>query len=1710
MRNNLKMLFNRKKVSKILAYALGLSVSTTAIILPVVYYSTADKLLYIDSLNRAVTPYAETKLTHEYKGEFTPGEQYKAGDVISVKEVRFENPDLISQFERTYNQIMYTFTKDWSGNSLNNDTPIVRYEPNFTTSTSINLSEFVTDSNTVNSFMGNSSLIKGIGKTSVTGKFNGTGIAYRPYDKPGYATVNQNEQTITLSELDAFFTWTQLWGTDFDNVRYDPLRTRNAYPELGDSAEELKSDRYAYDTAGLCAIQLSNEIIDNEVQIVDQWYSSINSNSYTTFAEPGITGMNDRFTPDYVRLSNDSGDKVFYLDDSNLGLYYYTKTSNYPFTVNASKDNVLNSSWQGYYAGTSEPLYTLEDGTTRYLNNSSELSKEIEIKYPSQDGIPFTITKRIGFQSAFGAYIYSRTSLGGSVNNEWLGYNSKFSSDVYNPYRDISYINGFFSLNKPSTELAAGEQQEIRWYTPIASTDFSYTVNSAKLEEFKGKLLASEVINLGYLSQLFKPYLYNAIPSTFYGAKLNVWADNTTGTVWINVKSGPTAEVSNGSLYENPQTQGNFFKKPPWLLGQSWAYYNGSYPSSYWFYNTNNPVSEIMVGEPIDYTIAINGFTKILPTKIVDTTSSKNDMFIPGVSTADDNSYGPYRLTGKYSKITPFEYMKQEELKNPNERYKDLLDLIFDNLIYNLPTITSPDGTPFITRDDLFKSSDATTFNFINQKHPEWGGRIQLSVSLKRYFDQDGLYVSGGFESVPVVFGGFKAIPGPTTINTNYNLNSMIPGGAVSFNKENLAVPTGVAYPSDYLNEKLAPADGTIYTYLENLIWKWSNVDPFVSDSELNGRFLPDQYMIMNLPPLDVNDTKPFTIREGSVEFNNFAGTLKITPTFSRYYNSSGDLIEGVNTTLGTITISGFQTVDGSTYIPPVVQALSTELQPSALVSGASNIDQLGNYIGTELYKIAWNETINLPTKNYDLPPYTANDVLTPEQINDIKRVIDIRVLPDDPTWVNNKQGYLKFAIAFKRMFNKDGIPEQISEKNLWPTDWQTDKEGDNVFIVTTYGYSNSPGPTSILQQDGANRNIVINQPNFQPSEFIKNDAIAGYPVLRSLIQGNLVNLPKGFTSQDIVLSVDDFNNETSLSWSPTIEPLVPDNKAGKITVQVYLKSWYNQNSKLCNINEDNQRLPYTNEGLNPSHGPAWTFEISGFMKTDATGESDLRITDVDYSQQIPGNLSEINLAKPEVYNFFNANYPEIAMLKNYLPYQFATPANLRDLLLTKNRSLSNKTQPYLLMANIPKNIRPYNMYIKKEDIIVNNIEGSVSFKLTLKQWYTRTPTGDIVYHPTIEDQSQGNLEYTTKNTLTIKGLKNIKNATIISPAGDNVNNDGTIKITKGSTSEEIINGILLEKYINADPENINKLDQYIPFVASESQPIVLDETDLKVYVYVALYKSGGSPYTLEKGSMVELTDVGSYHINDLDALNEFITWKVNPNYDLTNGTVQLSPMLNIWFGGNDAQIFNQYQSFGAGDLGKPIVANGSVVSPAQVSFVKLSGFIKADSSLSFNNSFVYNNEAIVQYLEDQNNLAIELSKFTAAEFTKNQFFVSAIQNIQISNGGIVSVVNDPSLGPNFTMNDIIDFTSNDWYKVNELNGTLELKTKVLKYFDGNKELKVGRISIIISGFKPSVSAYQTTYIILIITIVALILVLAVVLSRILWVKYNKSRKMED
>ena len=109
----------------------------------------------------------------------------------------------------------------------------------------------------------------------------------------------------------------------------------------------------------------------------------------------------------------------------------------------------------------------------------------------------------------------------------------------------------------------------------------------------------------------------------------------------------------------------------------------------------------------------------------------------------------------------------------------------------------------------------------------------------------------------------------------------------------------------------------------------------------------------MNLPPLDVNDTKPFTIREGSVEFNNFAGTLKITPTFSRYYNSSGDLIEGVNTTLGTITISGFQTVDGSTYIPPVVQALSTELQPSALVSGASNIDQLGNYIGTELYKIA-------------------------------------------------------------------------------------------------------------------------------------------------------------------------------------------------------------------------------------------------------------------------------------------------------------------------------------------------------------------------------------------------------------------------------------------------------------------------------------------------------------------------------------------------------------------------------------------------------------------------------------------------------------------------------------------------------------------------------------------------------------------------------------
>ncbi len=1676
MNKNKSKIYNRKRLKIGGAIATTLTLTTTAVVLPTVYYGTADKLLYVDTFGQVQQP-RETEIASpdhgNFIGPYDPSSTYSKDDVVSYDKVVWQDERMKKGFDKVTSTQLYKFTENWGGGDFNN-APVISYDPfknNYTYRT-LPFDQLFTTLDP-SSFMGHSEFINGIGRSSASGKFDGAGGIYDSYQRPGFAYVesdpakgnfnvhlsglNQHNYTYTKTTPSKIRQFTQ--GSSIRQMHEEPnVVAQNSIPAFYESPENWYEIRNEYYNNGLVAYKFSNE-----GEVGQTWKSNINGDDWWIYKDmidgypygPENLAFGSHqsiaageYKPTYVALSNSNSDKMtFSLDDDSLGMYLYSKASGYPLadraaclTGGAPSLPVGFFAYKGYYQGTAEPLVCMETYNDSLLNEpkggkynekyyhylGQHQNVPETIKY--HDGTGNTLSFNADSHQRVGAYIYSYSRQWPQDNKVMHYVNKDYYNNKDNPTepkvemegssynwmtgkladknvaRSFSYYNGVFSLNKPSTQLKTGENQQIRWYTPYASTAMRVTINKDKVEEITPKLLASDALTPSNIVDFVNFEMYDAIPSSYYGGTVSMCADNVTGTIWLKFRSGPGVNVSNGSLFKDPQQASHKYypmKHPQIVAECNWAYdyenHGQKVGSAMWTdNNTLNPVTEIGMAEPLEYAVGITGFPKIKPTYIVPTNNPEGPEFKPGTTLAEEGKkYGPYRLSSpEFTKLTPYEYIKSEELKDPKERYKDLLANIFKDLVINKEPeggILKEDGKPFISAEDLIINSDPIALNFYDSNHPDWGGRIQFSVTLKKYFDKNGEYIDGqgGFQPVPVVFSGFKAVPGPTQVTGNYNLNSLIPGGAVNFNKQNLPGSNGVSYPSDYIAESLAPEGSTIYAWLADMVNRWSNENPFKGTDDPNieannKAFTKDSYMIKNLPhEIDATTGKEkaaFTLNDKSVEINNFTGLLRITPSFNSFYNTEGNLVTGVTQSLGTITISGFQTVNGSTYIPNVVNAITTNLQPSAIVTRINGEEQTkpitsdnwAEYIGQELYKVAWNEAINLPTKNYDLPPYTEAKI-TSEQMDEIKRVIQIRVKPEDGSWVNNVEGSLKFAVAFTKMFDKDGIPKDIDPAKIWPANWDVGgDDNDNVFLVTAFGYDNSPGPTGILQKDGKNRNITINQPNYQPSEFIKNDAQSGYPLIKSLIIGNLTNLPKSFTTDDIVVDPKAFNEADGGTWEPDVPPLKAINQKGSIQVKVYLKSYYNDQSKLCNYKEDNAgKGPYSKDG--------WTFTIDGFMQTTAKGSSDLTVTDAEYPKGADKNV--IDLANPNVYDFMKRSYPEIAALKNLLPYQSASTTDIKNLIFTLNKSSSKTKDPYLLMTNIPSNIRPYNIIVDKENIKVDNIAGTLTFQVNLRQWFT-LDSGQVTYHPTLDDQSNGNDMYTTPHSITIKGMRSVKNATVIKP-GDLIDpRTGTLTLAHGGPSESIIKGILKGQYLDANPdatpEDIDA--EFKDFDVTKIQPSSLNDIALKEYVYVALEKSGGSPYTLLPGSMVYQDPTSSdddpiYRIKNEAALNEFISWKITPFIDLTKGTAILSPMLNIWFGGASADIYNQYQSFGGGENGKPTVtkdADGTtIIAPATVTQLTLSGFIAAENALQFNSSPVY--ECYLQWYGYYKNYSITI-----------------------------------------------------------------------------------------------------------------------------------------
>lgn len=1712
----IKSLFKNSKNLKIFSAFFGGGIALVTLVIPSIFFSTASEFKYINNYKTKATE-TEKPVTNEYKGDFAINTPYKKGDVVSSKEIIWRDKDLFVEYSTVDQQVMYEFTSNYDGGTFE-DAPVAKFIPKFDDYQTAPLYSIISgQQNRISEMFTHQNDVTDISRSSVVGKYmnNSPGFnANRFHPKLLSAQlksfVDKDQPRISLSNIGAqdFFTW----------IGYGKIGETSSLNAINSSNI---SNRFASNNAGLDIKLLPT----TGEESIEEFNPSFNVSSEAVFND---NTMEVR----YQSLNSSTSAKEWNLNSDQMTLFAASKVQANPWAINNSNLPVS----RGYYSGMGALLERAEN-KYKFLPFYDAPTSDLLLRLPTDP-----VGKKILMKSSdiLGYYQYNETA-------------DKVIDSNYKPV--FNFSNGFFSLTKPIELYEGSAAPEIKWYSPLVSTMLNAEIKQDNIDKYVNDgNLASDLANFAKIDELIKFDFFNALPATFYGSEISMSSDNTTGTIWVTISSGTTATVSS-TRFEKPkipliplepsfpiyptkeadqETNNSSIKSKSIKRIQKTTYntdllldgtggdytpYPGVFPST--VQNTENQGRTVNPGQEIVSTYALTGFPALKPTLIIDTNNPDGKEFDSNNLNNDIyEKFGPYRLVSNaYKTITPDQYIKKQKQLYPdgaanfNERYSDLKQLIFDNLVKNIGPLgvgnPAAGGAPWVSVKDLQIVVDPIGMNFEDQKHPEWGGRILISVTLNKYFDSKGFYVngSGGFPNTKVLFSGFKSIPGPTSINSNYNLANMISGGAIAFNKANLP-GTGVNYPSDYVSPEFLGTNDPKYLNLINVVNKWSNENPFggePSELENNAAFTKDKYMILNMPVLE-DGSNPYTLSESDIVFNNFTGVLKITPKFSSWYNSDGSLVQGVNISLGTITISGFLPVTGATALPSVVSAITNEWQPATVVSKTSSpaqVDDLGNYIGQELYKIVWNDVINLPGKDPNNPDFTKVDI-TEAELTEIKKLVDIKLILNgtevNPDTVDNKEGTLKFGVSFKRYFNKTtGRPESVLPANLWPAGWEDSTDPDDqVYVVTAIGYETSPGPTAVLTEDVngiiKNRNVVVNQPNFQPSEFIRNDELAGFPLLKSIIKGNLINLPPDFIDTDIVL---DLVSPDYVGWDPINKPLTADNPKGIITVYVYLKNYYDETSKESYYKDDNVLDP----GM-PYLVPDSKFEITGFMETNAKAatnvlNNDTRVTPIS-NPTPPSNDVIVDIENSNISTL----YPQLEKFKNMFPYELNSSIVLRELINIKNKDeTSNVNQPYLFLSNVPNLIKPYNIFIKTdaENLTIDNVNGTVSLNVFFTQWFDIPKGGTITFYPNLDSISAGVTEYKAPNKLVFKGLKKVSNKTSLNISSDIYEDSSKGIITLGDSSSP------------TEPDNSSKIirnilqDNSLKF--NTVQPNILTNDQIYTYIYAALISSGGSPYSFTSNQIIEQSTIdGSYTINDIKKLKEFIIWKQDPVVNLRDGTITITPILNLWFDEKspmpnlDLQAVNQYAAFGAGSEGTPTLDAENNLVQAVNQKVELSGFLKAGNGTLFNNRYkVLDNTVLLNGLMDP---TIDISLSTPNEYFQNGDWNNVISNNLITYTGISSFIDGTPVSPN-NLSELLDLST---VEVNDLLGTISIKTKPVVYFDSYLQKHEGSITIITQGFKSSRSAYNMMYIVLVVGLVSLIIILMIILARVMWVKYNKSR----
>ncbi len=160
MKKNKVKFYNRKRLRIGGAIATALSLTTTAVVLPTVYYGTADQLLYLDTFGNIQEPREPVAASPDhgnFKGEFDPAVPYLKDDVVSYANVVWHDDRVRKEFNTVTSTKLYKFTANFDGGPFNT-APLKEYDPftNNYTFVSLPFDQLFADSLNPDDFMGHS------------------------------------------------------------------------------------------------------------------------------------------------------------------------------------------------------------------------------------------------------------------------------------------------------------------------------------------------------------------------------------------------------------------------------------------------------------------------------------------------------------------------------------------------------------------------------------------------------------------------------------------------------------------------------------------------------------------------------------------------------------------------------------------------------------------------------------------------------------------------------------------------------------------------------------------------------------------------------------------------------------------------------------------------------------------------------------------------------------------------------------------------------------------------------------------------------------------------------------------------------------------------------------------------------------------------------------------------------------------------------------------------------------------------------------------------------------------------------------------------------------------------------------------------------------------------------------------------------------------